>query len=238
MTPAEYYAWWFFSGICPGVPTRPTNYAVLRERLSAPGLHLIILWELLLDNDGFAETAYVGYQGIYGAAERMEAAAWEVGAERLAAWMSALPDPTVVPETHRELRSLLKRFAARHTADLTADITRLGDPRTAPGFDKRRARREREVQVGENNARYQISDRIPFFAEPMAELRSYLARGMTLAEISRQNEEMAGLACCVRFDIPRWASSAQPPDVTAFLEECRRLFQQYPAQLPPWGGAG
>jgi hypothetical protein len=238
MSPEEYYNWWFFSGSCPGIPTRPANYAALRERLSAPGLHLIVLWELLSENDGFAETAYVGYQHIHGAAGRIATAAREVGAERLAAWMSTLPDPTVVPETHRELKRLLKRFAVRHKAELTADITRLGDPRTAPGFDKRRARREREAQLGENNARYQIADRIPFFAEPLEELRSYLARGMTLAEISRQNEDMAGLACCLRFDIPRWASSPQPPDVTAFLEDCRRLFQQYPEQLPPWGGDG
>jgi hypothetical protein len=235
MTPAEYYDWWFYSGICPGIPTRPANHAALRERLSTPGLHLIILWELLLDNDGAAETAYVGYQNIYGAAARIEAAARDVGAVRLADFLADLPDSPVVPETHREFKKLLKQFAARHSADLEADIARHGDPRALPGFDKRRARRERELLLGENNGRYQIADRVPHFAEPMRQLRSLLAGGMTLAEISRQNHEMAGMAGCLRYDVPRWASSPQPPEVEAFLEECRRLFQEYPVQLPPWG---
>jgi hypothetical protein len=238
MSPEEYYDWWYFSGICPGEPTRPANHAALGERLSAPGVQLIVLWDLLRGNKGSSETAYVGYQHIHGSAERMATAARAVGAERLAAWMSTLPDPTVVPETHAELKRLLKQFAVRHRAELAADVARLGDPRTAPGFDKRRARREREAQWGENNARYQLSDRIPFFAAPLAELRSYLARGMTLAEISRVNDEMAGLTCCLRFDVPRWASEPQPPDVAAFLEECRGLFEQYPAQMPAWGAEG
>ena len=49
------------------------------------------------NNDGAAETAYVGYQWIHGAAERIAAAAREVGAVRLADWMSSLPEPAVVP---------------------------------------------------------------------------------------------------------------------------------------------
>jgi hypothetical protein len=238
VSPKEYYDWWFFSGVRLGDPTRPANYAALREQLSAPGLALIVLWDLLLGVEGSAETAYAGYQQIHGAAARMAEAARAVGAERLATWLSTLPDPTVVPETHAELKSLLKRFAVRHKAELAADITRLGDPRAAPGFDRRRARRERETEWGQNNARYQIADRVPFFAAPLEELRSYLARGMTLEEISRQSDEMAGFACCLRFDVPRWASSPQPPEVTLFLEECRQLFEQYPAQLPPWGSEG
>lgn len=238
MSPKEYYDWWFFSESFAGDPTRPANHAALRERLSAAGVHIIILWHLLWENAGAAETAYAGYQHVHGAAERISAAARAVGAGRLAEWMSNLPEPTVVPETHQELKQLLKRFAVRQKTELTADITRLGDPRTAPGFDRRRARREQEAKWGENNARYQVADRVPFFARPLAELRSYLTRGMTLAEISRQNDEMAGLAGCLRFDIPRWASSSQPPEVTAFLEECRRLFEEYPNQLPAWGSTG
>jgi hypothetical protein len=236
MTPAEYYDWWFYSGICPGIPTRRANYAVLCEQLSTPGVHLIVLWELLLDNEGFADTSYVGYQNIHGAIERIVSAAREVGADRLAGYLSAVPDSTIVPETHKELKRLLKRFAALHAAVLTADIARHGDPRAAQGFDKRNARRERDRLLGENNGHYQIADRISHIVEATQELKLLLAGGMTLAEISRQNDNMAGLACCLRYDIPRWAESPQPPEVAEFLEDCRRLFQEYPAQLPPWGG--
>src|SRR5262245_62007187 len=102
MSPKDYYDWWFFSGICPGTPTRPANHAALSDRLSAPGVQLIVLWDVLRENDGFAETAYVGYQLIHGAAERIATAARAVGAEQLATWMSTLPDPTVVPESHQE----------------------------------------------------------------------------------------------------------------------------------------
>jgi hypothetical protein len=101
MSPAEYYDWWFFSGICPGIPTRPANHAALCGHLSAPGVHLVVLWELLRENDGAADTAYVGYQWIDGAAGRIAAAAQEVGAGRLAAWMSALPDPPAAPQDSR-----------------------------------------------------------------------------------------------------------------------------------------
>jgi hypothetical protein len=132
----------------------------------------------------------------------------------------------------------MKRFAVRHKAELAADITRFGDPRTTPEFDRRQVRRERLEQWGQNNARYYIADQVPLFVEPLAELESYLARGMTLAEISQQSQDMAGLSCWVRFDLPRWALSSQPPEVMVFLEKCRRLFQQYPAQLPAWGIAG
>lgn len=235
MAPREYYDWWFFSGVCLGDPARPANYAALRERLSAAGLHLIVLWDLLLGVKEGSETAYAGYQHIHGAAARMAAAAGAVGAKRLATWLSTLPDPTVIPETHAELTALLKDFARRHKAELAADMARHGDPRKAPGFDRRRARPEREAEWGANNARYQIEDRVPFLAASLRELRSYLARGLTLAEIIRQNDEMAGFAGCLRYDVPRWASSPQPPAVTAFLAECRRLSEQYPAQLQAWG---
>jgi hypothetical protein len=66
-------------------------------------------------------------------------------------------------------------------------------------------------------------------------MRTYLAKGMTLAEVSRQNEEMAGFACGMQYDFPRWSESPQPPEVARFLEECRRLTEQYPRQLPAWG---
>jgi hypothetical protein len=139
MTPATYYDWWFYSGIRPGLPTRPANYAALREALSAPGVHLIVLWELLLDNDEFDPTVYVPPHGIHGSLERIIEAARSVGATGLADYLSTLPDSSIVPQTHRELKSLLKQFAAEHRAELTADIAHHGDPRAAPGFDKRQA---------------------------------------------------------------------------------------------------
>src|SRR5688572_7900834 len=71
MSPSEYYDWRFFSGICPGIPTRPANHAALCRELSAPGVHLVVLGELLRDNDGAADTAYAGYQWIAGAAGRV-----------------------------------------------------------------------------------------------------------------------------------------------------------------------
>ena len=237
MTPAEYYDWWFYSGICPGVPTRPANHAALRERLSAPGVHLIVLSELLRDNAGFGDTSYIAPTGIHGSHKRIAAAAGAVGATRLADYLSTLPDTAIVPETHREVKKLLKQFAARHKAELAGDIARHGDPRAEPGFDKRQARRQIEEQWGENNQRYQISDRIPLFAAPLNELRTLLARGLTLAQASEQSDDMAGLAACIKYDFPRWAESPQPPDVARFLDDCRRLTQQYPDQLPAWGEA-
>jgi len=211
MTPSAYYDWWFSSGICPGIPTRPANYATLREALSAAGVHIIILWELLLDNDAFDPTIYVDPNGIYGSRERIIEAARSVGATGLADCLVTLPDSSVIPETQGELKSLLKQFAADHKAQLAADIARHGDPRAAPGFDKRQARRKRDERWGENNLRYHIADRIPFFTEPMNELRTYLAKGMTLAEVSRQNEEMAGFACGMQYDFRAGRSRRSRP---------------------------
>src|SRR5262245_59787304 len=134
MTPAEYYDWWFFSGICPGIPTRPANHAVLREQLSGEGLHLIILWELLLDNAECEETTYITLGDIHGSRERIIEAARGVWATGLADYLTTLPDTSVVPETHRELKKLLKHFAAQHKVELAQDIARHGDPRKAPGF--------------------------------------------------------------------------------------------------------
>jgi hypothetical protein len=235
MTAAEYYDWWFYSGLCPGIPTRPANYSFLRDRLSEAGLHLIVLWDLVLDNRGYAETSYAGYQGIYGAAARLAAAARAVGARRLAAFMAAPGKTEVVPETHKELKRLLKTFTARHDSVLAADIARHGDPRSRPGFGKWRARRSRDRLWGENNARYHLADQLPFFAPAMAELRTLLAGGLALTEIADRNRDLARLACCLQHDVPRWASSEQAPEVVAFVEECRRLFHEYPEQLPAWG---
>lgn len=239
MTPAQYYDWWFYSGICPGRPTRPANYAALRERLSAAGLHLIVLWELLLDNAEFADQAdYVLPLHIIGSHERIVAAAREIGALLLADNVAAGPGSSVVPEPHRELKKLLKQFVAQHEAELVADSVRHGDPRAAPGFDKRMARRTRDELWLENNRRYLIVDQVPFFAEPMTELGRFLGEGMALAEISKQNETMANLACYLQYDFPRWSESPQPPEVERFLGECRRLTEQYPQQLPVWGSVG
>jgi len=141
MTAAEYYDWWCYSGICPGEPTRPANLAVLRERLSAPGPSIIILWRLLLWSARQDETNYSPPTIIFGARERIADAARHVGAPRLAEHLTDSANPGVVPETHRELKKLLKQFVVRHKAELLADIARLGDPRAAPGFDKRRATR-------------------------------------------------------------------------------------------------
>ena len=236
MTPKAYYDWWFYSGISPGIPTRPANYAALGERLSTSGVQLIILWELLLDNAQFDETTYIAPTGIFGSHQRIIEAARQVGATRLANYLSALPDATVVPDTHRELKLLLKEFSARHKAELAADVARHGDPRTAAGFDKKQARRKREEQYGQNNGRYQISDQIPFFTEPLKQLRTLLAQGTTLAELSRRRDQITYLICTIQYDVPRWAQSPQPPDVVTFLEECRQLSEQYPKQMPAWKG--
>ncbi len=235
MTAAEYYNWWVYSGLCPGIPTRPANYAALRDRLSEPGLHLIVLWDLLLDNRGYADTSYAGYQGIYGAAGRIAAAARAVGARRLAAFMAAPGKTDVVPETHKELKRLLRAFVTRHKDALAADIARHGDPRAAPGFAKGRAKRARDRLWGENNARYYVADQIPFFAASMEEFRAHLAGGLTLAEIAGRSRDLARLAVCLQNDVPRWATTEQAPEVVAFVAECRRLFQEYPNQLPAWG---
>src|SRR5438105_5753821 len=219
MTPAEYYDWWLYSGICPGTPTRPANNATLRERLSAAGVALIVLWELLLDNADFDDDAsYVLPMHIFGSHERIIAAARDVGALLLAENVATRPSSTVVPETHRELKKLLKQFAAQRDAELAADIARYGDPCAAPAFDKRKARRKRDELWSENTVRYQIVDRIPFFTEPMRELRALLRRGMALAEISKENEEMAGLAGYIQYDFPRWSEAPQPPEVQEFLD--------------------
>ena len=234
MTAAEYYDWWFYSGLRPGIPTRPANFATLRDQLSEPGLHLIVLWDLLLDNRGYADTSYAGYQGIHGAAARIAAAARAVGAKRLAAFMAAPGKTEVVPETHTVLRRLLKMFAARQDAVLATDIARHGDPRTAPGFRKGRTKRTRDRLWGENNARYYVADQIPFFAATMGELRTLLAGGLTLAEIVGRSRDLAHLASCLRHDVPRWAASEQAPEVVAFVEECRRLFEEYPQEFSAW----
>src|SRR6266496_1382634 len=146
MTPAEYHDWWCFSGICPGEPTRPANYAILREHLSTPGVSISILWRLLLHSAKRDETTYSPSTSIFGSDERIAEAARAVGAARLADSLAALPKPAVVPETHRELKKLLKQFAARHQAELAADVARHGDPRAAPGFDKRLAMRKLDKQ--------------------------------------------------------------------------------------------
>lgn len=235
MKAADYYDWWFFSGIQPGIPTRPANYAVLCDKLSASGAHLIVMWQLLLDNKGLNETAYVIDPHIFGAFARVAEAARATGAVRLAEFVATLPDPTTTPEDHDELRMVLKAFAKEHAAELMADIERHGDPRKAPGFDKKQAKRDRDARWGENNWYYQISDQIPFLAEPMTELHSHLARGLTLAEIAGLKQEMKYLAFQFEHDFRRWATySPQPPEVGAFLDECRRLCEDYPEQLPTW----
>src|SRR5262245_3663760 len=145
MTPADYYDWWYFSGICPGIATRPANYAILREQLAPAGVSLIVLWELLLDNAILPnKTSYITPHGIHGARGRIVEAARDVGATQLAEHLATLPDTNIIPETHSELKKLLKQFAARHKAELAADIDRHGDRRAAAGFDKRQARRERD----------------------------------------------------------------------------------------------
>lgn len=254
MTPAEYYDWWFYSGIAPGIPTRPGNHAALRERISAAGVHVIVLWELLRENAEFDETTYIAPHGIHGAHERVADAARAVGAPALAAFLSLPPAArTLTPETHRELKSLLKRYASRHGGELAGDIARHGDARAAVGFDKRQARRRRDELGIENEQRHQHEDQLPFFVEPMKELRKLLATGMTLSEVREQNDPMAllakgvtvsahnesmtNIAVCFQYEFPRWAKSPQPPEVARFLDECRQLTEQYPKQLPRWEDA-
>src|SRR5262249_25019901 len=131
MKAADYYDWWFYSGIQPGIPTRPANYAVLREKLSAAGVNLIVMWELLLDNKGFNETAYAIDPGTSGVFGRVAEAARVTGAVKLAEYVATLPDPTCTPEDHDELKKVLKIFAKQNAAALIADIERHGDLRMA-----------------------------------------------------------------------------------------------------------
>src|SRR5438128_9216220 len=105
MSPASYYEWWQFSGICPGVPTRPANHAALRQKLSAAGVNVIVLWELILMNKDIEnERYYITEIGIYGCRERIGEAARAVGAVNLADYMPVFPDTELVPDTHGELK--------------------------------------------------------------------------------------------------------------------------------------
>src|SRR5204862_3707122 len=88
VNPAKYYEWWQFSGVCPGIPTRAANHACLREKLSAAGVTVIVLWELILMNaDIEDEVFYITETGIFGCRERIGEAARAVGAAKLADYM-------------------------------------------------------------------------------------------------------------------------------------------------------
>ena len=235
MNPAKYYEWYQFACICPGNPTRPANYAVLREKLSAAGVTVIVLWELILLNADIPnETAYTTEGGIYGARERIGDAARAVGAVALADYMPVYPDTTIVPETRDELKTLVKDFAKLHKAELAADIARYGDPSTAPDFDKRQARKEMDRLWGENYRRYANIDRLPFFTAPFKRLREELEAGASLAQLRSNDREIDDLMFWMQYSFPGWLAESNPPEVAAFLEECRSLTLQYPEQLPRW----
>jgi len=65
-------------------------------------------------------------------------------------------------------------------------------------------------------------------------MRELLARGMTLTQIGRESEEMARLALAFQYDFAMWGERPQPSAVARFLDECRRLVERFPEQLPRW----
>lgn len=234
MNPADYYDWWLYSGICPGDPTRPANIAVLRERLSAPGLDIIILKRLLDRSTEYGETTYHRPEYIHGADQRIAASASNVGAVELARYMAAPAKAGVVPEAQRSLKKLLKQFAIRHQAELANDIARHGDPRAVSGFNKRLALKKVDREWGANNEKYILVDQIPFYEARLGKLRELLAQGLMLAEIGRLSDEMARLELDFRYQFTLWGQSPQPPAVARFLDACRRLTEEFPDGLPPW----
>lgn len=77
--------------------------------------------------------------------------------------------------TAKELRAVLKKYIDEHAADLVSDIDKYGDPRKAPDFNRRRARRAIEernillcIWAAQDKAIPRMNERIKILEEALS----------------------------------------------------------------------
>jgi len=239
ITIEDYRDWYEFSGLCldlrvmfgPG-PRRSAYLESLRENLSEAGFHALhvanTLWSYRLPINVDIYVTYCHPPEVPMLIADMQA----IGATRWAAALIKGMERKEPPEfgagqgsdleSPEELQALIRKYVKAHQSDLKGDMVRHGDPRQAPGFNRRKAKKVIEDRVDLYNLRGAEAERAVELAARLEELKELLqTHGAQPTDIGTRHR-MRKLFNQIREDYKQRSREKTPIDaMTRWLSEAK-----------------